>query len=115
MQLIGISDCISDICDRQGCDLKKFCSFGHAIADQEFLGRTSDGVVEDLTEVTSVQAAAGCDILNGNIILEILFNKRERLLDIKITDTSILFHADSFSRAHKVIQKKPGMSDKMKG
>ena len=50
MQLIGISDCISDICDRQGCDLKKFCSFGHAIADQEFLGRTSDGVVEDLTE-----------------------------------------------------------------
>ena len=69
MQLIGISDCISDICDRQGCDLKKFCSFGHAIADQEFLGRTSDGVVEDLTEVASVQAAAGCDILNGNIIL----------------------------------------------
>ena len=74
MQLIGISDCISDICNRQGCDLKKFCSFGHAIADQEFLGRTSDGVVEDLTEVASVQAAAGCDILNGNIILEILFN-----------------------------------------
>ena len=66
MQLIGISDCISDICDRQGC----------AIADQEFLGRTSDGVVEDLTEVASVQAAAGCDILNGNIILEILFNIR---------------------------------------
>ena len=71
MQLIGISDCISDICDRQGCDLKKFCSFGHAIADQKFLGRTSDGVVEDLAEVASVQAAAGCDILNGNIILEI--------------------------------------------
>ena len=56
--------------------LRSFCSFGHAIADQEFLGRTSDGVVEDLTEVASVQAAAGCDILNGNIILEILFNKK---------------------------------------
>ena len=59
MQLIRISDCISDICYGQSCDLKKLCSFGHAIADQEFLGRTSDGVVEDLTEVASVQAAAG--------------------------------------------------------
>ena len=54
-------------------------------------GMTSHAAVVCLLYTS--QAAEGCDILDGNIILEILFNKRECFLDIKITDASILFHA----------------------
>lgn len=60
MQLVRVAYCISGIRDGQVGEPQQFGGFGHAVGDQEILGRLSHIFVEDLTEIASVQAAGGC-------------------------------------------------------
>ena len=75
MKLIRVPDGISDVSDRQGGEFQKLAGLGHAIGDQKFLGRFSDSIMKDFSEIAAVQPAECGDIFHRNIILEILFNK----------------------------------------
>ena len=75
MQLIGISYRIPDIPDRQFCEFQQFCRLCHPIGNQKFLRGFPQRISENLAEITQVQPALGCNVLYGNIILKVLFNK----------------------------------------
>ena len=89
MQLARIADGIADVLDGQLCQLQKFCRFGHAVLDQEFLRAFAHCVPEDFAEVTSVQIAECRDIFHRDIILKILFDKGGGFLDIEVPQLSL--------------------------
>ena len=65
MQLVRISDGISDIVDGQRSQFQQLRGFGHAVAEQELLRGLSDGIFEDPAEIGPVQSAEGGDAFNG--------------------------------------------------
>ena len=114
MQLIRIPDHISDIIDIKLRQLQKLGCLLHPVTHQKFLRRFPDRVTENFTEITPVQTAESCDIFYRDIILEILFNKRECLFYIKIPQASILLQSHRGSRTGKIVQKQIQMSNQMK-
>lgn len=115
MQLVQITDCFSDIRNRQFSQPEQFGGLGHAVGDQEFLGRFACIFMEDLTEITPVQAAGSGDIFYGDAVLEVLFNIGEGFLDIEIAQTISSDDAGRRDGAYKAVNEKEEMSDQMKG
>ncbi len=83
MQLVRIAHCISGIRNGQVSEPQQFGGLGHAVGDQEILGRLSHIFMEDLAEIASVQAAGGRDILHGDIVLEVLLDEGNSLFDVE--------------------------------
>lgn len=115
MQLVRIADCISYVRDRQLGQPQQFGGLSHAVGDQEFLGRLACIFVEDLAEITSVQAAGSSDILHGDIVLKILFNKRKGFLNIEVPQTVSAADLGGGGGAHKAVNEEEEMPDQMKG
>ena len=115
MQLVRIADCISYVRDRQFGQPQQLGGLGHAVGDQEFLGRLACIFMEDLTEITSVQAAGSSDILHGDIVLEILFNKGEGLFNIEVPQAVSAADLGGGGGAHKAVNEEEEMPDQVKG
>ena len=90
MKLIVIAHCLADITDGQMGQLQQLRGFCHAVIQQKILGGPPHGVFENFAEITAVQAAVIRDILHGNIVLEILFDKCQRFVNVKVPDLSHL-------------------------
>ena len=60
--------------------------------------RVPDDVAENLTEIASVDTADCRNVLNGNIILKILFNIIHRFFDIIITHSAARYKSCRFGR-----------------
>ena len=56
MELIGISDSVSNLVYGIMCQLQEFRRLDHAVTDEKFLRGLSDGFLKDLAEVTAVEA-----------------------------------------------------------
>ena len=115
MQLVRIAHCISGIRDGQVGEPQQLGGLGHAVGDQEILGRLSHIFVEDLTEIASVQAAGGCDILHGDIVLEVLLNEGNRFFDIEIAQAVSSADPGGGSGTYKAVDKEKEVPDQMEG
>ena len=62
MQLVRVAHRISGIRNGQIGEPQQLGGLGHAVGDQEILGRLSHIFMEDLTEIASVQAAGEHDL-----------------------------------------------------
>ena len=114
MKLITVSHSRTDIPDRQLCQLQKLSSFYHTVAEQKFLGSFSDCFFEYLAEITSVESAYVCNILNGNIILEIMLDEFQCFMNIKVTQLAAVMHLNALGGTGKIIYKQEKMTNKMK-
>ena len=105
MQLAGISHRIADIPDGQVRQLQKLRRLGHPVADQKLLGTLTHGVPENLAKIAAVQIAKAGDVLHGDVVLEILFHKGDRLPDIEIPDLAALHHSAAGRGSGQIIHK----------
>ena len=85
MKLIRIPYRIADITDGQLGQLEQLRCFCHSVAEQELLGGLSHSLFEDTSKVGAVQTAERSDILDGDIVLEVLFDIIERLFYIEVS------------------------------
>ena len=85
MKLIRIPYRIADITDGQLGQLEQLRCFCHSVAEQELLGGFSHSLFEDTSKVGAVQTAERSDILDGDIVLEVLFDIIERLFYIEVS------------------------------
>ena len=85
MELIRVSHRVPDVVDGQFCQLEQFRSLGHSVAEKELLWGFSDGFFEDASEICAVQSTERSDILDGDIVLEVLFDVVECFFYIEIS------------------------------
>lgn len=71
--------------------------------------------MEDLTEIASVQAAGGRDILHGDIVLEVLLDEGNSLFDVEIAQAVSSADLGGGSGTYKAVNKKKEVPDQMKG
>ena len=107
MKLIVISDGFADIADGQVGQLQKLCGLCHAVIQEKILRGPAHGILEDLTEIASVQSAVVCDVLHRDVILKILLDISQGFMDVKIPELSRLGSDETHRRngAGKRIQK----------
>ena len=86
--MVRIADCISNISHRQARELQEFGCLCHAVVYEKFLRGFPHTFMKNFSEVAAVQPNGSGNILHGNIILKILFNKGKCLFDIKIAQTA---------------------------
>ena len=115
MQLVRVAYCISGIRDGQVGEPQQFGGFGHAVGDQEILGRLSHIFMEDLAEIASVQAAGGRDILHGDIVLEVLLDEGNSLFDVEITQAVSSADLRGGSGTYKTVNKEKEVPDQVEG
>ncbi len=115
VQLVGVAHGISYVSHGQFRELQKFRRFGHAVGDKEFLGGFSHVLMEDFSEIASVQAAGGGDILHGDIVLKVLLNEGKRFFNVKIPQASCLFRPGRGRGADQTVQKQVEVPDEMEG
>ena len=117
MKLVVIAHGLADIADGKLGQLQKLRGLCHAVIQQKILGRPSHHIFKDLSEIAAVQPAVIRDILHGNIVLEILLDKNNGFMYIKIPE----FSGFGGGKSHggngpcQGIQKKIHMAHKMKG
>ena len=92
MELIRIPHRIADIADGQLGQFEQLRCFCHPVAEKELLGRFPHSLFEDTPKVGAVQPAEGSDILDGDIVLEVLFDIIERLFYIEVSYPSACRH-----------------------
>ncbi len=114
MQLVRVAHRISGIRNGQIGEPQQLGGLGHAVGDQEILGRLSHIFMEDLTEIASVQAAGGRDILHGDIVLEVLLDKGNRFFDIEVTQAVSSADFGRRSGTYKAVDKEKEMPDQVK-
>ena len=85
MKLIRIPYRIADITDGQLGQLEQLRCFCHSVAEQELLGGFPDSFFENTPEVGAVQSTERSDILDGDIVLEVLFDVVECFFYIEIS------------------------------
>ena len=68
-----------------------------------------------LSEVASVQAAGGGDILHGYVVLEILFDKGKGFFNVEIAKTASFADLCGGGGADKTVNKQVEVPDQMKG
>ena len=86
MKLIVISDGFADIADGQMGQLQKLRGLCHAVIQQKILWSPSHHILKDLPEIAPIQTAIICNVLHGDIILEILFHISQCFFNIEVTD-----------------------------
>jgi len=111
VQLVWISNCISDIADRKGSQFQQFGSFGHTVGNQEFLWGFSHIFAENLSEITPVQTTGSGNIFYGNIILEILLNKGKRFLNIEVPQAAAPVCLSGGRGVHQAVYEQIKMAD----
>ena len=115
MELIGIADLSADLSYRKLCDLEKFSGFFHAVLDQKFLRGLTEGVTENFAEVTAVQIAAACHILNSDCTGIILRDKSHRFICIILCAFAALGAPSGGRTADQRVHDEKKMSDQMIG
>lgn len=83
VQGVSVPHGVGDIADGQSGQPEKPHCFGHSVGYEKFLRRFAQIFTEYLSEIAAVQAAEIRDIFNRDLVLEIVFDKREGLFDIK--------------------------------
>lgn len=71
--------------------------------------------MEDLTEIASVQAAGGRDILHGDIVLEVLLDEGNSLFDVEIAQAVSSADLRGGSGTYKAVNKEKEVPDQVKG
>lgn len=115
VQLIWITDRISDIPDGQPCQFQQFRRLGHAVGDQEILRGFSGIFPKDFAEIASVQAAERSNILDRNIVLEILLDKRESFFNIEIAQAVSFVDLTGSGGTDKTVDEQVKVPDQVKG
>lgn len=85
MQGIFVAYGRTDIANGQAGKLQQLGGLGHAVADEKLLRRTASAGVKDASQIASINATLGSNVLDGNTVLEILFNKINGFFNIIIT------------------------------
>ena len=93
--------------------LQQLCRLEHPVIHQELLGRFSQCLLEDLPEVGAVQSADAGNILNGDIVLEVVFDIRQCLVDIEVPELSAALHLLICCGAHQIVQEQIQMPDEV--
>ena len=114
MELVGVSDRGADLADGIAGHFQQGTGFGHAVADQEFLGRFPDGIPKDLAEVTAVEPGTLRDVFYGDILHIVGLNERKSFFNIKILH---VIRGSGFCKngAHHCVNEDIEMSDQMIG
>lgn len=115
MELVWIAYRVPHVRDGQGGHLQQLPGLGHAVGDEELLGRFPHCVVEDLSEVAPVQVAEGGDVLHRDVVLEVLLNKCHGLPDVEVPHPVPLALEGGGVGLVQVVQEQIQVSDQVEG
>ena len=114
MELVRIIDHRADLTNREFAFLEQLGCFCHSVVHQELLRGFAHTFLEDPSEITAVEAAYGGDRFYGDILLIVLFDKRQGLFDIEISQAFVGTVILMRGRPDQLVEEQESVTDDLK-